>query len=239
MAAESELPFAPAVAAAQNAPAVTTLGDPNAEAARWLCRDGYYAFDRARSYGVYNDALHHAILLLKYEEVTRLGVWFAERLAEIVALEGEAFGADVIVPVPLHPDRQRERGYNQADLIARPLARLLHLKQGAYLLMRTKPRPARLVLTRKEHWDSVRGAYATRKGLRVDKLRVLLLDNVLTTGATLDSCARARKAGGRGVGAGIDGGASRARLVAHGSLAAAAARYRTKPEKPTGCDEHP
>ncbi len=161
-----------------------------------LCRDGYYAFDRARSYGVYNDALHHAILLLKYEEVTRLGDWFAARLAEIVAREGEAFRADVIVPVPLHPDRQRERGYNQAELIARPLARRLHLKQGAYLLMRTKPRPARLVLTRKEHWESVRGAYATRQGLRVDKLRVLLLDDVLTTGATLDSCARALKQAG-------------------------------------------
>ena len=110
--------------------------------------------------------------------------------------EGEAFRSDVVVPVPLDPDRPRERGYNQTELIARPLARRLHLKQGAYLLMRTKPRPARLVLTRKEHWDSVRGAYATRKGLRVDKLQVLLLDDVLTTGATLDSCARARKQAG-------------------------------------------
>ena len=171
----------------------------NAQAAKplcRLCREGNYAFDRARSYGLYNDALHHAILLLKYEEVTRLGDWFATRLAEIVAREGEAFRADVIVPVPLHPDRQRERGYNQTELIARPLARRLHMKQGAYLLMRTKPRPARLVLSRKGHWESVRGAYATRKGLRVDKLRVLLLDDVLTTGATLDSCARALKRAG-------------------------------------------
>lgn len=161
-----------------------------------LCQRKYYAFDRARSYGVYNDALHHAILLLKYEEVVRLGDWFAARLAEIVEREAAEFRADVVVPVPLHPDRERERGYNQAELIARPLARRLHLKQGAYLLMRTKPRPPRLVLSRKEHWDSVRGAYATRKGLRVDKLRVLLIDDVLTTGATLDSCARALKDAG-------------------------------------------
>ena len=161
-----------------------------------LCRDNYYAFDLARSYGVYNDALHHAILLLKYEEVTRLGDWFAARLAEVVAREAEEFRADVVVPVPLHPDRQRERGYNQAELIARPLARRLHLKQGGYLLMRTKPRPARLILSRKEHWESVRGAYATRNGLRVDKLRVLLVDDVMTTGATLDSCARALKSAG-------------------------------------------
>jgi predicted amidophosphoribosyltransferase len=65
--------------------------------------------------------------------------------------------------------------------------------------MRTKPRPARLVLPRKEHWDSVGSAYATRKGLRVDKLRVLLVDDVMTTGATLDSCARALKSAGASV----------------------------------------
>jgi competence protein ComFC len=134
--------------------------------------------------------------LLKYREVTRLGDWFAARLAELVAREPEQFGADVVVPVPPHPDRQRERGHNQAELIARPLARRLHLKLGVYLLVRTKPRPARLVLSRKEHWDSVRGAYATGKRLRVDKLRVLLVDDVMTTGATLDSCARALKSAG-------------------------------------------
>jgi ComF family protein len=145
---------------------------------------------------VYNDALHHAILLLKYEEVTRPGDWFPERLAETAEREGEAFRGDMIVPVPLHPDRQRERGYNHAELIARPLARPLQPTQGTCLLMRTKPRRARLAHTRDEHWDSVRGAYATRKGLRVDKLRVLLLDDVLTTGATLDSCARALKQAG-------------------------------------------
>jgi predicted amidophosphoribosyltransferase len=108
----------PAVATGGVAAAGVEVAKPRCR----LCRDGNYAFDRARSYGLYHDALHHAILLLKYEEVTRLGDWFAARLAEIVAREGEAFRADVIVPVPLHPDRQRERGYNQAELIARPLA---------------------------------------------------------------------------------------------------------------------
>jgi hypothetical protein len=62
--------------------------------------------------------------------------------------------------------------------------------------MRTKPRAAPLVPSCKEHRDSVRGAYATRKGLRVDKLRVLLLDDVLTTGARLDLCARALQQAG-------------------------------------------
>ena len=103
---------------------------------------------------------------------------------------------DLVVPVPLHPDRRRERGYNQAELIARPLARRLSLKLESRLLVRTKPRPPRLVLSRSEHWKSARGAYATREGARVDKLRILLVDDVLTTGATLDACSRALKKAG-------------------------------------------
>jgi competence protein ComFC len=177
-------------------PVVAGVPVPSPDALCRLCRDETFWFDRARSFGVYDHALHNAILLLKYEQITRLGNWFAKQLAELVAREPEEFQADVVVPVPLHPARERERGYNQAELIARPLARMLGLKQGSYLLMRTKPRPARLVLSRKEHWESVRGAYATRKGLRVDKLRVLLVDDVMTTGATLDACSRALKSAG-------------------------------------------
>jgi competence protein ComFC len=161
-----------------------------------LCRADVYGFSRARNFAIYNDALGAAIILLKYEEVTRLGDWFARRLAETFANYGEGFRPDVIVPVPLHRERQHERGYNQADLIARPLARRLGVKLRPEVLIRTRPRPGQLVLSRTERWKSVRGAYATREGLRVDKLRVLLVDDVMTTGATLDSCARAlRKAG--------------------------------------------
>lgn len=165
-----------------------------------LCRVDFYAFERARSFAVYDDALSEAILLLKYEEVSRLGDWFAARLAEIVTEAPDDWRPDVVVPVPLHPERQRERGYNQAELIARPLAKRLNVKLEPRLLVRTRPRPAQLVLSRSEHWKSVRGAYATRKGLQVDNLRVLLVDDVLTTGATLDACARAlRKAGAAAV----------------------------------------
>lgn len=174
---------------------IATQSQPAALLCR-LCRSNFYAFERARSFAYYNEALAGAIVLLKYEEVTRLGHWFAARLAELVQSAGEDFQVDAIVPVPLHPDRERERGYNQAELIARPLARRLGLKLGAYLLMRTKPRPAQLVLSRTEHWKSVRGAYATREGVRVDKLRILLVDDVLTTGATLDACSRALKKAG-------------------------------------------
>lgn len=165
-----------------------------------LCRQEFFAFQCARSYAIYDDALSSAIVLLKYEGVKRLGEWFASRLAEMVERDPTAWQVDLVVPVPLHPERLRERGYNQAELIARPLAKRLGLKFGSYLLMRTRPRPAQLVLSRTERWTSVRGAYATREGARVDNLRVLLIDDVLTTGATLDSCSRAlKKAGAKAV----------------------------------------
>jgi competence protein ComFC len=161
-----------------------------------LCRTNFYAFDSARSFAIYNEELTSAILLLKYDQVTRLGEWFAARLAEVVSRAPDEWRFDVIVPVPLHPDRKRERGYNQAELIAKPLAKRLSVKLSPEILIRTKPRPPQLVLSRSEHWKSVRGAYAARDGAQVDKLRVLLVDDVLTTGATLDACARVLKNAG-------------------------------------------
>ncbi|MFI5092662.1 MAG: ComF family protein [Candidatus Acidiferrales bacterium] len=156
-----------------------------------VCQQKTYAFDRARSYGIYEGPLVSAILLLKWERMDPLGRWFAERLAEMARREGETLVADVVVPVPLHRDRERERGYNQAGLISKPLARKLGLPHKAVLLMRTRPRPNKQVLSLEERWESVRGVFATRPGSQVDNKRVLLVDDVMTTGATLDACARA------------------------------------------------
>ncbi len=89
------------------------------------CQTREYGFDRARSYALYKAGLVRAIVLLKFERIEPLGRWFAGRLAEVA--RREALAADAVVPVPLHRQRERERGYNQADLIAKPLARKLGL----------------------------------------------------------------------------------------------------------------
>jgi ComF family protein len=177
-------------------PFVSAIAAASVQPLCHLCRRDVYNFDFARSFAVYNDAMVRAIVLLKYHEVTPLGSWFAARLEELVARNPDIFAADVVVPVPLHASRLRERGYNQAELIARPLAKRLGLPLRSYLLVRTRPRPEKLKLTRKERWRTVRGAYAMRTAAKIDKVRVLLVDDVFTTGATLDSCAQAlRKAG--------------------------------------------
>ncbi len=162
----------------------------------FACRRDVYAFECARSFGPYTDHMVRAISLMKYERLTQLGRWFAQRLHSIARENAALSDVDVVVPVPLHPGRLRERGYNQAELIAKPLARWMQLPLGPYLLMRTKPRPSRLLLSRRERWLTVRGAYEIRKGTRVDNLRILLIDDVFTTGATLDACSRALKRAG-------------------------------------------
>ena len=161
-----------------------------------LCRSGIYGFEFARSFGAYTPRMSRAVLLLKYGNVTPLGAWFARRLEGVVHRQPQEFAVDAIVPVPLDRGRLRERGYNQAELIAKPLARLLGIPFRSYLLVRTRPRPNQLRLTRRERWETVRGAYALHKTAQVDKLRVLLVDDVFTTGATLDACARALKEAG-------------------------------------------
>ncbi len=165
-----------------------------------VCREDYFSFDRARSFAVYDGLLVKAVVLLKFEPLAPLGKWFADRLAELVERNRELLAADVVVPVPLHRDRLRERGYNQAELIARPLARRLRLPCRSVLLVRTRPRPDKLHLTLEERWSSVRGAFAARPGSQVDNQRVLLVDDVMTTGATVDACAKAlRDAGAKSV----------------------------------------
>jgi ComF family protein len=164
------------------------------------CQNRAYAFDRVRSFALYDRALVKAILLLKFERIDPLGSWFAARLAELVERDREKLAADVIVPVPLHRLREKERGYNQAELLAKPLAKRLRLPCQPVLLVRTRPRPDKRLLSFDERWASVRGAFATRPGTQVDNRRVLLVDDVLTTGATLDACARAlREAGAKSV----------------------------------------
>ncbi|MGB7434916.1 MAG: ComF family protein, partial [Candidatus Acidiferrum sp.] len=164
------------------------------------CQQRRFAFESARSFGLYEGTLARAIVLLKHEQIEPLGNWFAKRLAELVKTEGERMAADTIVPVPLHRQRRRERGFNQVDLIGRPLAKQLCVPYEAVLLMRSRPRPEKHLLRSEERWEAVRGAFAIRKRGQVDNLRILLLDDVMTTGATLDACARALgEAGARSV----------------------------------------
>jgi ComF family protein len=107
---------------------------------------------------------------------------------------------DLIVPVPLHRSRERERGYNQSALVARGLGQILGVPVSPRALRRNRGTRTQTELSAEERARNVEGAFEVRDPGKVAGLRVLLVDDVLTTGATLDAGAAAlRKAGARQV----------------------------------------
>ena len=95
------------------------------------CRSEKFHFNRARSFARYQDSLVRAIVLLKFEEMEPLADWFADRLADVVRENRKALEADVMVPVPLHKIRRRERGFNQAEMLSKRLAKQLDVLLAA------------------------------------------------------------------------------------------------------------
>lgn len=102
---------------------------------------------------------------------------------------------DVIVPVPLHPTRQRERGFNQAVLLAHLLGKRMSIDVRP-VLDRLRYTTTQTAFDRAERMENLRGAFGLRKKTDVRELRVLLVDDVLTTGSTLSECSRVLKEGG-------------------------------------------
>jgi len=103
------------------------------------CQQPKCHFQTARSFGEYDGPLARAIVLLKFERIERLGEWFASKLAEVIRASRDCLQADVVVPVPLHRQRLKARGFNQVELFARPLAKRLGIPFRPILLMRTRP----------------------------------------------------------------------------------------------------
>lgn len=155
--------------------------------------------------GPFEGALREAIHLFKYRRRSELAGSLGRRLAAALplalpGLTGPAGGAPrpvgLVVPVPLHPARLADRGFNQAALLARPLARALRARLEARALVRIRDTPPQTPLDAAARRANVRGAFAVRAPARVRGLACLLVDDVLTTGATAAACARALRGAG-------------------------------------------
>ncbi len=153
--------------------------------------------ERVRAYGLYEGRLREAVHALKYRGRIALADPLGCALAEVVRSDPELSTADALVPVPLHPRREAERGFNQAEELAKALTRHTRIPVlGA--LVRVRPTIPQVDLSELERRRNVRGAFAVR--CPVQGLRVVLVDDVVTTGSTLRECAQAlRKAGAKRV----------------------------------------
>jgi ComF family protein len=163
-----------------------------------LCKKMKPAFDCARAATVYRGPGEQVVREFKYHEHHELAPVMA-RLMFLCWQNQLAFESlDVVVPVPLHAVRLRERGFNQAELIATPLAELFQKPLVADAVVRVRPTQTQTLLSFKERLDNMEGAFEPVVGAD-DRLRdksVALIDDVCTTGATGSACAAALKQAG-------------------------------------------
>ena len=162
------------------------------------CREMEWHFASARSAVVARDPVLEVIHRYKYQRA----LWFEPFLADLlIRAAGPVLGPQkpsMIVPVPLHPTKQREREFNQAERLARHLGAAIQVPVNKRLLRRVVPTRTQTQLTRPERLANVRHAFAMRGGQRLNGERIVLLDDVFTTGATTSACAAVLTAAGAG-----------------------------------------
>jgi ComF family protein len=172
------------------------------------CRLAPPMFERAVAYAVYSDELREMIHLLKYERMSGLAKVFGRQLAEsILTLRADAARELTVIAVPLFPAKQRQRGYNQAELLAdaagaelRRLDPEWRLRREHGVLARVRDTASQFELTAKGRRRNLAGAFAVDASRLRAGCEVLLIDDIFTSGATARECSRMlRRAGARKV----------------------------------------
>ncbi len=156
-------------------------------------------FDAARAHFLYEGAIRELIHTFKYNRNTPLRYPLA-----LLTLEGmrrvlQDYDLNIIVPVPLHRLRLRQRSFNQAVLLGRVLSRDLGMPMVPDALVRTRATEPQIELSAAERRVNVKGAFAVKGAERIKGRKILLLDDVMTTGSTMDECAKELKKAGASV----------------------------------------
>ena len=145
-------------------------------------------YNRARSYAYYEGHLRSALLNAKYRRDQALGLVFAQFLKQL--LYDQKWDVDAVVPIPLSKERLRQRGYNQVELFARPLALMKQFEYRPMALKRIKETQSQVGLSLEARWHNLDNAFEAKPEMVMAK-KVLLLDDVMTTGATLSAASDA------------------------------------------------
>ncbi|MDB5295518.1 MAG: hypothetical protein JWO31_1501 [Phycisphaerales bacterium] len=155
--------------------------------------DGEPNLEKVVRLGVYAEPIRHLVYRAKYHGRWALAEFFADRLSRQAAVVGLLSQTDCLVPVPLHRRRQVARGYNQADVLARRLAKAHRLKVVRPLVRVRNTDPQVVAKSRAKREQNLRAAFGLVAPAAVAGRHVVIVDDVTTTGATLQSVARALK----------------------------------------------
>ena len=162
------------------------------------CREGDFHFGAARSAVVAREPVLEAIHRYKYHRALWLEPFLADLFIRQAKPELAAEKWDFIVPVPLHATKQREREFNQAERLADCLSEATAIPVHKGLVRRVVDTRTQTLLSRPERVANVRKAFAMRRGELLNGERIVLVDDVFTTGATTSACARVLRQGGAG-----------------------------------------
>lgn len=160
------------------------------------CRGKRPPFTIARATAPYDDVFRQAIYKLKFQGQQWLAEPLGKMMAERVKSEPLFGNPDIIVPIPLHRSRLRERGFNQSGLLASVLSAHLAIPLDKAVLAKVEDTKDQVGLSKEERWDNLREAFVVARGRAIQGAYVLLVDDIYTTGSTVIHGSHALLAGG-------------------------------------------
>ena len=154
---------------------------------------GRIRIERATSFFFFvkGSNFQHLLHALKYKGRSEIGVYLGKRFGNELITESDFSHFDCIIPVPLHRDKLKKRGYNQSEMIARGMSKAMDIPVDTKTLVRSTFTETQTKKSRIERWENVKSVFAVNAGSNLNGRHVLLVDDVLTTGATIEGCAQA------------------------------------------------
>ena len=128
---------------------------------------------------------------LKYKGNQKIGISLGKLMGDQLLSSGRFNNIDAIIPLPMHPDKQRKRGYNQAEILAKGISQKINVPVSHDIVIRSKTTTTQTNKQRVERWTNVDGTFEVQNEERIIGKHILLVDDVITTGATLEACSNA------------------------------------------------
>ena len=163
---------------------------------RCLVDDEDATFQFSRTVAVFDDKIQQLIHGLKYQRRRSVGVYFGSMIGKMIEIDRDLLHIDCLVPVPLHRTRLRERGYNQSDFVTQGIAAINGLPIHNRILERLRNTKSQTTLSQEERAINVKDVFRVSRPEMEQDLCVGIVDDVMTTGATLNSCGQALIAAG-------------------------------------------